>query len=159
MSKKGFICILFAGVIFFAVFMSLFLPANEGKEIEDAIALPEKEKEEIFAVVKGGVEDNNWWKASNYQQLEDLLSRYYTGYFLKRITSDCWSFISRPTDWYWQPFLKEIKISPAEDIVLVEADLELKDLNNGQVEKGRAVFLLKKTLRGWRIFFASYHWP
>lgn len=147
-----------AGIVLPALLL-LLAAVREGSGAKAQISLSDGEKEEILSVVRGGVEDNSWWRAKNRQELEEILSRYYTEPLLHNVSGECWKFIRRPTDWYDKAYLKEARLFLFEGSVFVEAELELADLNSGRTEKGEAEYLLKKTKNGWRIYSASYHWP
>lgn len=149
---------IFAGLLIAGVFLVLFFAGQKGEPAQNPLS--QKEQEEIRAIIKGGVEDSTWWGAKSKDELRAILVRYYTGPLLDQICADAWAFISKPTDWYWQAYVKKIELHrQAKDIVCAEVELALSDAVTGQIEPGKAEFNLKKTKEGWRIFTALYRWP
>lgn len=114
----------------------------------------------FWKTIKGGVEDTSWWNAKSKDEVELILSRYYTGSLLNEVVKSSWDFIRKPTDWYWQVSLDSIEIKwQYDNLAGVSAILEDNNLITGDSEKGDAQFVLEKTKEGWRILSSSYYWP
>ncbi len=167
-SVKKRLFFLFASIFLPGLLLAAFFATHRGEPAQKNLHLDltEEDRQEITMIIKGAVEDNSWWEAASECVLRQSLARYYTGPILNEISSEAWKFICKPTDWYWPAFVKEIKIcrytrnglSTAVEIVEAEAKLEIKDLVLCQTEQGKAVYALKKTGEGWRIFFVRYDW-
>ncbi|WP_027357411.1 hypothetical protein [Desulfofundulus thermocisternus] len=115
--------------------------------------------DDIYAVVKGAVEDKTWWQARNIYEVREKLGKYYAEPILSAISKRAWNFISQPTDWYVQTFVSAIYItSISTEKVTLKIDMVNKDLISGQIQEGTGYFSLHKTSSGWRIISADYRW-
>jgi len=150
---------LLAGIFVSVLCFLLYLPQGN-KDAGALERLTRIEESSILAVIKGGVEDNSWWGAKNKADVTLVLSKYYMGKLLEELSEQAWNFVSKPTDWYWQTRVVEIKITnKSEDTALVDADLEILDLITNQKQNGTAQYIIKKTSKGWRIINSLYSWP
>ncbi len=155
-TKKVFAVL--TGILCAALLLALLLAGKKGEPAQGS--LTGKDRAEIRAVVRGGVEDNAWWEAKSKEELEQILARYYTEPLLGKICAESWAFICEPTDWYWQARVKQMDARrQGKDTVCVAAELELTDLITSRKDQGKADFILKKTREGWRISSARYQWP
>lgn len=156
--KIGFI-FLASGIFVFVLCFLLYF-TESGRNAGALEQVSQTERSNIFAVIKGGVEDDSWWEAKSVTDVKSVLSKYYTGELLEELCGKVWNFVSMPTDWYWQTRVVEIKIViKTKDMALLDADLEILDVTTNQKEKGGAQYIIKKTGEGWRIVNSSYSWP
>ncbi|MFX4260703.1 hypothetical protein ACOBQJ_00740 [Pelotomaculum propionicicum] len=107
---------------------------------------------EIAKVVKGAVEDTSWLHASSRQEMESLLTAYYTGDLLNELGDSGWRFVSRPNDWEY------ITSAGRIDVVVIShqegaacAEILEKDELSGMVYSSTVRYFLIKTGGGWRI--------
>ncbi|NHM25566.1 hypothetical protein G7K71_00765 [Desulfofundulus sp. TPOSR] len=118
-----------------------------------------KTQHEIYAIIKGAVEDDSWWQARNRNEVKEKLGRYYAEPMLSEVSERAWDFIARPTDWYCRATVADVSLKYlTSENALLSASLVNTDLVTGQIQKGTGYFSLHKTSSGWRIVSANYRW-
>lgn len=114
---------------------------------------------EILPVIKGAVEDDTWLLADDKNEVNRILSKYYSGSLLDKLTEDVWSFIKEPTDWYSKASVKTANIEYYDERrAVVQALIDVEDVLTEGRQQGSAVFTLEKDNTGWRVIYASYRW-
>ncbi|MGB9802366.1 hypothetical protein [Desulfofundulus sp.] len=133
----------------------LFLPGPGGEQL----AANTNQQNEICYLIKSSVEDNSWWQARSFSEVKNKLSKYYSEPLLSKVTERTWNFIKRPTDWYCKTTVTSISVRYlTSQKAIASATLLNTDLVTGQLQKGTGYFSLHKTIAGWRIVAADYHW-
>lgn len=114
---------------------------------------------EILSVVKGAVEDDSWLYARSKDEVKLILSNYYRGSLLDKLTEDVWNFIKEPTDWYSKASVKSCNMEYGDTgRAIVYAVIDVEDVLTGSRQQGSAVFTLEKQNEGWRVIYSSYRW-
>ncbi len=132
-----------------------FLLLAEGSHLAANTA----QQNEIYAIIKGSVEDDSWWQARNRDEVKEKLGKYYAEPLLSEVSERAWDFIARPTDWYCRAAVTDVSLKyRTSERATVSATLLNTDLVTGQIQKGTGHFSLHKTPLGWRIVSADYRW-
>ncbi|MBM7854083.1 protein subunit release factor A [Desulfohalotomaculum tongense] len=114
---------------------------------------------EITKVVKGAVECTEWMRANTEQEVNSILSRYYTGKALEENTKSVWEFVKLPTDWHSITTAEDCEIIYQDkNMAVVKARLTDTDELDKDTQKGTALFFLTATEDGWRIYAQNYQW-
>lgn len=117
------------------------------------------DSDEITSVIKGAVEDDSWLYLKTEEDIEKLLSRYYDGDLLKKLTRDAWKFNSKSTDWYSRAKLVSVVVKEINSLnTTAEAILEVEDVISGERQRGKAVYILDRGKGGWRVTNVCYRW-
>lgn len=114
---------------------------------------------EVAAVIKGAVENCQWWFAKDQTELRLILGQYYTGELLEVYTIQLNNIINIPTGWHWLIEVVEtdvIYIDEGQAIAITS--LVEKDELDGDVKPAEAIYQLHWTEDGWRIAEVEYYW-
>ncbi len=115
-------------------------------------SIVEKDKIEIIDLVKKSVEDTRWMRASTPEELDVILSCYYTTPLVSRLNNSVWEFINKPTDWDYIIKAENIEIiSISQNKASVYFDIAELDTLTRNKFSNKAECHLVKTENGWRI--------
>lgn len=149
--KRG--ALMFKYILKAVLFISIITSAHAGTEpARLSLACREDISLEVVKVVKGAVEDTSWLHASSRQEMEYLLTAYYTGSLLDELSDSGWRFVSRQNSWEYVTSTGRLDfevISEQECTVCVEV-LE-EDEITGLVYSSIFRYNLIKKSGGWRI--------
>lgn len=108
--------------------------------------------EEVFAVVKGAVEDTGWIFAGSPGEMERHLSNYYTGDLLSELSKAAWDFKSLPTDWDYEIEAADILVLQlTQERAAVRVYFIEKEIFSGMTFVNIIDYYLVITEKGWRI--------
>ncbi|GBF34950.1 hypothetical protein DCCM_4070 [Desulfocucumis palustris] len=114
---------------------------------------------EINSVIKGAVEDDSWLYLKTEDEVKALLSKYYDGELLVKLTRDAWNFNRKSTDWYSRAKLVSVDVKEINpQSATAEAVLEVEDVISGARQRGKAVYTMNRGKEGWRVNNVCYKW-
>jgi len=123
-------------------------PGGPGVEQGESYA---RDFSEAAAVLKGAVEDTTWLFSTNPTDLQQTLSKYFTGPLLEQLIKNTEAFTQKATDWSYQTVLEEYAIDiegeQARAVALVRED----DPISKESHFTELHFQMLRTGQGWRI--------
>ncbi len=136
----------------FVLIFCFFIKITGG--FSEPVGYTTKEKEaEVISVVKNAVEDTRWIHVSSHEEMNQVLSDYYTGPLLEKLCESAWNFVTTPTDWeYTTKAENSIIIHISENQTVIRLDIVENDMVSGIDFKSRMEYSLVKTGNGWRIY-------
>lgn len=147
------------------VFAVLFILASAGISVEGIEGKREgiietRPGSELDQAVRGAVEDQQWMSCRTEEEVRISLGRHFEGALLEDLTRRTWSFIARPTDWYSQTRLLDMRVLYNDgNRAVVEALIGIEDIDSGHNESGKGLFAMSRSPDGWKVNYMAFSWP
>lgn len=143
---------LFKNVLLILIFLSCFFNEMSGSTTFIIDHSPQEGEAEITGVVRGAVKDTRWLEAASRQEVQQLLSTYYSGQFLSDLSDSAWNFISVPTDWDYETQAGQCTVlSQSEDQASIQVEILETNVLSGVVYVHWAEYRLIKENGAWKI--------
>lgn len=139
-------------VLIVLVLISCFFIKIPGVISKQLISTLKEDRMEIIDIVKNSIEDTRWMRVSTRQEIDMILSSYYTEPLLTKLINSTCNFISKPTDWDYVIKAENIEIlDMSESNATVYVYIVEFDTLTCVKFSSKAKYSLIKTDTGWRI--------
>lgn len=139
-------------VLIVLVLISCFFIKIPGVISKQLISTLKEDRMEIIDIVENSIEDTRWMHVSTRQEIEMILSSYYTEPLLTKLINSTGNFMSKPTDWDYVMKAENIEIlDMSGSKATVYVDIVEFDTLTCVKFSSKAKYFLVKTSTGWRI--------